>query len=105
MSRSLHRLSAVFFYLLGGSFFVAYLLFRNSLFPPWPETWLKIADLPFALAALLFGGSSLYVSVHRKETVSWPLLIFVSLPLLALFAFLVMLNFWDVLGLPQGPGV
>ncbi|MFH0851841.1 MAG: hypothetical protein V1876_03780, partial [Candidatus Peregrinibacteria bacterium] len=99
----LHRLSAILFYLLAGSFFVSYLLLRNEIGLPWSEWWLKVADLPLALVAVLYGGTSLYRSVKRSEGISWPLLILIGIPLLAFFTFLVALNFWNVLGLPQAP--
>lgn len=102
MSQSLHRLSAILFYLLAGSFFVSYLLLRNAVGLPWSEWWLKVADLPLALVAALYGGTSLYRSVKRSEGASRPLLILIGLPLLAFFTFLVALNFWNVLGLPTG---
>ncbi|MFH1443880.1 MAG: hypothetical protein ABIG34_00630 [Candidatus Peregrinibacteria bacterium] len=105
MSAFLHRIAAVFFYLLAGSFFVSYLLLRNNLLLPWSQWWLNIADIPLALVAVLYGGSSLYRSIKRSEGTSWPLLILIGIPLLALFTFLVALNFWGVLGLPQGPSI
>ena len=104
MSQSIHRISAVLFYFLAGSFFVSYLLLRNNMLLPWSGWWMKVADLPLALAAALYGGSSLYRSVKRHEGISWPLLILIGLPLAAFFTFLIILNFWNVLGLPQGAG-
>ncbi len=102
MSRSLHRISAILFYLLAGSFFVSYLLLRNEIGLPWSQWWLNVADLPLALIASLYGGTSLYRSVKRKDGVSVSLLILIGVPLLAFFTFLVALNFWNVLGLPTG---
>lgn len=103
MSQFLHRLSAILFYLLAGSFFISYLLLRNEIGLPWSQWWLKVADLPLALVAVLYGGTSLYRSVKRAEGVSRPLLIVIGIPLLAFFIFLIVLNFWNVLGLPQVP--
>lgn len=102
MSSFLHRLSATLFYLLAGSFFLSYLLVRNSVGLPWSQWWLSVGDLPLALAAILYGGTSLYRSIKRREGISWLLLIFIGLPLLAFLTFLIALNFWDVLGLPTG---
>jgi len=101
VSKFLHAFSSFFFYLLGGSFFVAYLLVRNEVGAPWAVWWLKVADLPLIAVAILYGGTSLYLSVKRKEGVSWPLFIFIALPLFALFLFLCALNFWGILGFPQ----
>lgn len=107
MGRFLHSLSSALFYLLVGSFFVAYLLDRNSILLPWSDWWLKIADLPLALVALVYGGSSLYFSVkHRdQEGIAWGLFLFITIPLVTLFIFLLFLNFWTVLGFPQGSAV
>lgn len=105
VSKFLHAFSAFFFYLLGASFFAAYLLMRNELGAPWAAWWLKVADLPLIAVAILYGGTSFYRSVKRKEGLSVPLFVFVSFPLLVLFLFLVLLNFWNILGpfgLPQG---
>jgi hypothetical protein len=103
VSQTLHRISAVLFYLLAGSFFIGYLLARNTLLLPWSEWWLKVADGPLLVVAALYGGTSLYRSVKRREGVSWVLLTTIGLPLLALALLVLTLNFWNVLGLPQGP--
>lgn len=81
---------------------MSYLLLRNAVGEPWPAWWLNVADLPLALVAVLYGGTSLYRSVKRKDGVSVPLLILIGIPLLAFFTFLIVLNFWNVLGLPTG---
>lgn len=105
MSTFLHKLSATIFYLLAASFFVSYLLLRNNLLLPWSQWWLSVGDLPLALSAVLYGGTSLYRSIKHREGISWLLLIFIGLPLLAFLTFLIVLNFWDILGLPQGPAL
>lgn len=102
MTKHLHRLTAVLFYVLGCSFFGAYLLFTNALFAPWPQWWLSIADLPLILCGLLYGGSSLYLSVTIPKKKSPVLALVIIIPLAALFTFLFLLNFWEVLGLPVG---
>ncbi|PIQ76843.1 hypothetical protein COU78_00905 [Candidatus Peregrinibacteria bacterium CG10_big_fil_rev_8_21_14_0_10_49_24] len=102
MTEHLHRLSAVLFYALGTSFFVAYLLLTNGLYAPWPEWWLSVGDIPVLLCGMLYGGSSLYISVKHPKDVSLALAIVILMPLVALFTFLVLLNYWEVLGLP-GP--
>jgi len=90
----LHKLSAFLFYLLGSSFFAAYLLHFNHLYGPWPQWWMSVADLPLILIAMLFGGTSLYVSVIKPGKKSAIASLVIGLPLTALFTFLVMLNFW-----------
>lgn len=96
MATHLHKLSAILFYVLGASFFVAYLLYRNDIgtFGGW---WLNVADLPLALAAVIYGGSSLYLSVTPKEKTSKTVAIVIGIPLTALFVWLVVLNFWEIL--------
>lgn len=92
----LKRFSGTLFYLLGGSFFIAYMLHFNQI-SPWASWWMKVADLPLALVGVLYGGSSLYSSVKPKNGDSASLMIILGIPLLATFAFLVVLNFWPIL--------
>ena len=94
MTKDLHRISAFFFYVLGSSFFVAYLLLRNELYEPWPEWWMKVADLPLLLVAVLFGGTSLYLSVKPADGPARIHPLVIAVPLVALFLALVVLNFW-----------
>jgi hypothetical protein len=102
MTKFLHKLSAFLFFLLGISLFVAFLLWRNEIYTEYSMWWLQRADLPFALAAILFGGTSLFRSLNPKEKRSPILAIAIAIPLIAFFIFLVMLNFWGVFPLPQG---
>jgi len=102
VSLTLHRISAVLFYLLGLSFFGAYLLLVNEIVVRTAAWWLQRADLPFALVTLLYGGTGFYWSLHRSDKPGKAFAIIITIPLVALFLFLVILNFWDVLPLPQG---
>jgi len=95
MRSHLNKLSALLFYLLGGSFFVAYLLHFNNLYGPWPQWWMAVADLPLILVSILFGGTSLYLSVIKPGKRSMLVSLIIGLPLTLLFVFLVMLNFWE----------
>lgn len=99
---ALHRFSAVLFYLLGLSFFAAYLLMRNGIMSLEAAWWLQRADLPLLGSAMLFGGVSFYRSVRPRGAPSPILALLIMLILLALFALLIMLNFWEALPLPQG---
>ncbi|HAI98165.1 TPA: hypothetical protein DCL30_01310 [Candidatus Peribacteria bacterium] len=99
---TLHRFSAVLFYLLGISFFAAYLLMHNGIVPLEAAWWLQRADLPLLGSALLYGGVSFYLSVRPRGAPSRVLALLITLFLLGLFAFLVLLNFWEALPLPQG---
>ena len=102
MTQYLNKLSAVLFYVLGTSFFVAYLLSVKDSMEPLVSMWLRIGDLPLAVVAMLYGGTSLYLSVKPADKFSRGLAITIAVPLIALFIFLFMLNFWEVLGLPLG---
>lgn len=99
VTRHLHKISAVLFYVLGITFFGAYLLLRNEIAGGWPSWWMAVADLPLAIVCMLYGGTSLYLSL-RKDQPSKSLAIAIGVPLFALFVFIVILNFWTVLGLP-----
>jgi hypothetical protein len=95
MTRYLHQLSSFFFYVLGLSFLAAYVLLRNEMLGYWSAVWLQAADLPFALAAILYGGLSLYLSLatgRKSSVLAWG----IGIPLAALFVLLVVLNFWGV---------
>jgi hypothetical protein len=103
VSHFLQRFTGIFFYLLAGSFFLGYLLLRNSIGGPWPAWWMQVADLPLALMGVLYAGTSFYRTVHRGDKASWGKIVTITIPLLAIFAALFALNFWMVLGLPQAP--
>jgi hypothetical protein len=91
----IHKLSGFLFYLLGGSFFLSFMLHYNHMgsFGGW---WLKVADLPLALAGVIFGGSSLYLSVKPKNKDSKALMTIIGIPLTLLFLSLIVMNFWPV---------
>ena len=101
VTKYLHSLSAFFFYPLGLSFFIAYLFFRNDIGGIWTQWWMQIADLPMAFVALVYGGTSLYLSLTNKEHPSRILAIMIGTVLIVVFAFLYALNFWDVLRLSE----
>ena len=93
MTRFLHQLSAVCFYVLGASFFVAYALLRREVGGQWPAWWLQTADLPLALSAITYGGLSVYLSVWGNRGPSRLLAILIGVPLAGFFLLLVALNF------------
>ena len=100
MSAFLQHFTGILFYLLTASYFVGYLLLRNSIGGVWPGWWMQIGDLPLALAGLIYGGTSFYRTVHHGESTSWGKFVLITVPLLIIFTVLLMLNFWVVLGLP-----
>lgn len=95
----LHTLSAWLFYLLGGSFFAAYMVQVHTLHP-WGAWWLQVADLPLALIGAIYGGTSLYVSVKPRDRDSKALMVTIGFPLALIVLTLVILNFWELI--PQG---
>lgn len=94
MLRLIHQLSAMCFYLLGVTFFVAVVLLRNSLGGAWPAFWMQTADLPLLLTAMVYGGLSLYESIRPAHKHSPLIASLIAAPLAAFFLFLAFLNFW-----------
>jgi len=92
--RYLHSLSAILFYILGGSFFVAFVLLHNGIGGRWPALWMEIGDLPLLLAGVLFGGASVVRSFQGDAPVSKILVIVIALPLLTVFGTATYLTFF-----------
>lgn len=84
MLRYLHALSAVLFYLLGLSFFLAYVLLKNAIAVSWMMRWLDIGMLPLLFVSLLYAGLSFRQSL-KEASPSRLLSLLLSLPLLLLF--------------------
>jgi len=97
MLRDLYKISATLFYILGTSFFIAYILYANLILGLWPSWWMQVADLPLILSAILYGGLSLYLSISKTEKPSTVAAVIIGVPLTALFIFLLLLNFWNVI--------
>jgi hypothetical protein len=93
MSRFLHTLSAILFYLLGGSYFLAIVLNYNDIAGTAPRVWMDIMDLPLLLTGLLFGGISLYRSVRSDGDTSHALIVGLAFPLVILFGLMLITNF------------
>ncbi|HVW66943.1 MAG TPA: hypothetical protein VHA78_04425 [Candidatus Peribacteraceae bacterium] len=93
MTRYLQTLSAILFYILGASAFLAYLLWVNAIAQKQMLLWLQTVDLPLLCVALLFGG----ISVYRSMTPGKPsrgLALWIGIPLLFVFLLSVFLKFW-----------
>ena len=90
-------MSAVLFYLLAGSAFLAAVFLRNDIADPLPSFWLSIIDLPLLAVGMLYGGSSVYLSFGGDQRPSTPLAFTIALPLLALFLTAFVFNFWPLL--------
>jgi len=95
MVNYIHKLSAILFYALGVSFFVAYLIGYKEI-SPYGYWWLRIADLPLACAAMIYGGTSLYLSIRPSGKPSKALGWSIGVILLCAFVFIGVLNFWRV---------
>ncbi len=91
----LHRISAICFFALGLSFFVAYIGARNGIFALQSAIWMQSADLPFALSAIVYGGLSFYRSL-TSEKGSKPLAWGIGIPLGLFFCLLLALDFWKM---------
>ena len=89
---SIRKASAFLFYLLGGAFILLVILAKRGGLPDGAHAMVHALDLPLLFIAILFGGSSLYVSL-TKGGKSLPLLLAVAVPLGVLFAVFAWVNF------------
>lgn len=94
MTRYLHSLSAVLFYLLGLSFFAAYTLSFNNIIAAPAKQWMHSMDLPLLLVGLLYGGTSVYLSLTAERKGSSGLAWTIGLPLAIVFITAATLKFW-----------
>lgn len=95
--RILHCLSAALFSILGLTFALAYVLFRNEIAGAWPLWWLQVADLPLLLAGLVYGSISVERSLQHPSAPSTTLPFVIFVPAFLLFMVFAFLNFWPVL--------
>lgn len=93
MLRYLHTLSAVLFYVLGSSFFLAYVFLRNGIMADASSTWLTAGDMPLLLAGLLYGGLSIEKSIRNDAGASTPIMLGIGIPALVLLVLTLVLNF------------
>ena len=89
----LQKLSGFFFYFLGSSFFVAFILLRNDLYAREAAIWMQLADLPLVLSAVIYGGLSLYLSLRAPERPSNILPVLIAIPLALFFGVILVMNF------------
>jgi len=93
-AKNIHSVSANFFFILAFLYIFAALAFRNDFYSDLMIFFMRIADIPFAFVALLYGGSGLYLQINegKDETESaWSILIFAFC--LILFGAVVFVNF------------
>ncbi len=94
MSRTLQNISAFFFYLLGTSFIVGWVLIKSNLYRTEAATWMQVADLPLIFCALVYGAASLYRSLRHPDTPSTLLAWTITIVFTALFGLVLVMNFW-----------
>jgi hypothetical protein len=93
-AKNLHDISAIYFFIFAFIYVFAVLAFRNGVMVDIATTAMRIFDIPFAMVALMYGGSTLYMQVSEEdeeETSPWAMVIFAAC--LLLFGFVVFLNF------------
>jgi len=93
----LHRLSAILFSVLGLTFALAYVLFRNEIAGSWPLWWLQVADLPLLLTGLTYGSISIERSLWSPSSPSTVLPFIIFIPTGLLFLLFATMNFWPLL--------
>lgn len=98
MLRYLHSLSALLFYVLGAGMFLSYVLMHKNIQPVFALRFLQIMDMPLLLTGLLYGGISIYRSLHdESKGTSIILALALGFPLVALFFVVVAMNFSTIL--------
>jgi hypothetical protein len=95
MLKFLQSLSAVCFFLLGITFFVAFLFLRNNVQMIWSAWWMQVADLPLLVSAVTYGATSFMLSV-KGRAVTPILIILVGLVSILFLGTAIVLNFWGV---------
>ena len=91
--KNFHDVSAVFFFSFAFVYIFSALAFRNNFNAPSMIFLMRLLDIPFALVALSYGGSSLTLQVNegREDTGSvWNVIIFATC--IILFAGVVFVN-------------
>lgn len=94
--KDLHDASSFWFFVMA-FFYVAMVLgLRNGYLVDFFLSWMRILDLPFALVALLYGGTALslqlgYGKGEETKNSGWMLIIFTAC--LLLFSVLILINF------------
>lgn len=93
MLQFLHQLSAWVFYVLGTSFFAAYLGVRQNVVAPLSLWWLNVLDLPLLISGLLYGASSVILSITDHDRPSVTATVSVLLPAALILLAVLILNF------------
>ncbi len=94
--KSLHRVSAVYFFILAFAYVFMALAFRNHFLSAFILDLMRIIDLPFAFVALLYGGTTLALQINfgrsDEDGLSpWTLIVFMLC--LLIFTIIAFINF------------
>lgn len=75
--KTLHKIGAFFFFVLGFLYVAMALMLRNAFMPETMFNLIRLLDLPLAFVALLYGGSTLALHINQnRETLSpWTMVI------------------------------
>lgn len=95
MLKFFQQLSAACFYLLGVTFFLAFLFLQNEVQMIWSAWWMQVADLPLLVSAVTYGATSFLLSVKGRK-ISPILTIIVALLCVLFLGAAITLNFWGV---------
>lgn len=93
-TKNLHDVSAGLFFILAFIYVFAALSFRNDFNAPLMIFLMRTLDIPFALVALLYGGSGLYLQINEGKDEggsAWGYIIFALC--IILFGAVVFVNF------------
>ena len=89
---SIRRAAAFLFYCFGALLIAVVILVRQDMMPESLMPYVSSLDLPVLFIAMVFGGSSLYVSLTKGRS-SPVLFVVIALPLILLFGLFCWMNF------------
>jgi heme/copper-type cytochrome/quinol oxidase subunit 3 len=101
MELYLKKLSGFVFYTLGLTFFGMYLAKSMGKFGVLPTWWFEVFDLPLAISALVYAGTSVHLSLRSKDNKAVLSGILITLVLISIFVVLFALNYWVPLGMQK----
>ncbi|MBU0727175.1 hypothetical protein KKA95_00655 [Patescibacteria group bacterium] len=92
-AKNLHDVSAIYFFILAFVYVFAALSFRNGFMIDVSSIAIRILDIPFAMVALMYGGSTLYMQISGDDEGASPWVMVIFAIALLLFGLVVFLNF------------
>lgn len=91
--KNLQQASATFFFLFGFLYIVAAYFLRNSYMGDYALFYMRLADMPFLFVSLLYGGSTLLLSLGEPKEEGSPWVTIVFATCLVIFGLAVFMNF------------